>query len=354
MQIKQLTLAEAAAATQSQLVGNPNHCITSVADLETAVETDASFLSNLRYEKAMHSSKAGVIFIDSKTALIEGRNFLINENPSRAFQALVEFFHGFKKELSGFKDIHPTAVIHETCQIGNAVTIGPNAVIDKEVVIGDNTFIGAGSYVGPWTTIGSDCILHPRATVREYCVIGNRVILQPGAVIGSCGYGYIPNKLGHHIKVSQVGNVVLEDDVEIGANTTIDRSRFKSTMIKKGTKIDNLVQIAHGVVIGEHNLIIAQTGIAGSTETGKHVIIAGQVAVNGHIKICDGAIISACTAVSKSIDQPGKYGGSPAIPLEEHNRNSVHLRKIQTYAKALKALKQQFEAHLKERFNSTL
>jgi len=347
MQKKTLTLQELAEQTGSRLNGNAQYPIQNVADLETATEEDVSFLANQRYEQAMNKSKAGAIFVSPTTILPPNKNFLIHENPSAAFQKAIELFHGKMEPLSGFSDIHPTAVIHNSCSIGSGVTIGPYAVIDKEAVIGDGTFIGSGCYIGPRTTIGKDCILHPHVTVRENCKIDNRVILQPGVVIGSCGFGYIPDKLGRHIKLDQRGTVHLEDDVEIGANSTIDRARFKSTRIRRGSKIDNLVQIAHGVIIGEDNILVAQTGIAGSTQTGKHVIMGGQVAVAGHLKIDDGVMLSGRTGVTKSIPA-GKYGGLPAMPLHEYNRNSVFLRNIETYVSQIKDIDKRLKKLEKE------
>lgn len=341
---KVFTLHAIAAMTKSQLVGDPNHEIEGVADLERAGIREASFLENSRYEQNLLQSKAGVVFINSQVSLPAGRNFLIHENPSLAFQQLIEAFFREKGELSGYQGIHPTAVIHETCKIGTQVNIGPHVVIDKDVVLGSNTFIGAGSYIGPHVVIGNDCIIHPRVVIREYCRIGNRVILQPGAVIGSCGFGYITDKKGVHIKLSQLGTVEIEDDVEIGANTTIDRSRFESTTIKKGSKIDNLVQIGHNVTVGPYNIIVAQTGIAGSTKTGHHVVIGGQVAVAGHLKLGDGVMLAGRSGVMKSIPHAGKYGGVPAQPLGEHNRNSVFLLHIEKYfLKPLKALEEQIK-----------
>lgn len=337
------TLAEIAEKTGSTLKGDANYHIQNVADLETATETDISFLANPRYEQAMHRSHAGAIFVSPSTTLPENKNYLLNENPSAAFQKAIELFFGKEVEFSGFHDIHPTAVIHETCLIAAEVTIGPHVVIDKEVVIGEGTFIGAGCYIGPYTTIGMNCHLHPHVTIREKCTIGNRVILQPGVVIGSCGFGYIPNKQGHHIKLDQRGTVELEDDVEVGANSTIDRARFKTTRISRGTKIDNLVQIAHGVVIGEDNIIVAQTGIAGSTQTGRHVVMGGQVAVAGHLKLADGVMLSGRTGVTKSLPT-GKYGGLPAMPLQDYNRNSVFLRNIETYVNRIKELEKNFKS----------
>jgi UDP-3-O-[3-hydroxymyristoyl] glucosamine N-acyltransferase len=272
---------------------------------------------------------------------------LVNPNPSEAFQKTLEAFHGSTQELTGFTGIHPTAVIHESCKIGKQVTIGPYAVIDKEVHVGDGTFIGAGCYVGPYTKIGIECILHPHVIIREKCFIGNRVILQPGAIIGSCGFGYLTNKQGQHTKLNQVGTVTVEDDAEIGANTTIDRARFKTTRIGKGSKLDNLIQIAHGVNIGEHNIFAAQTGIAGSTSTGKWVMIGGQVAIAGHLKIGDRVVLAGRSGVTKSLFESGEYSGIPATPRHEHNRVSIYLRNIANYVTHIKDLQKRIE-HLED------
>ncbi len=346
MKDKSFTLAELAELTHTQLVGNPHHIIKNVADLESAEAEDASFLAKLpfgqtsRYEQAMLKSSAGVIFIHPEAPKPEGRNFLLAEDPSRAFQQVLEIFYESRKLGSGFLGIHPTAVIHETAKIGQGVQIGPHAVVDQHANIGDRTVIGAGCYVGAGVKIGQDCIFHSHVTVRELCIIGNRVILQPGAVIGSCGFGYTTSKQGEHVKLNQIGNVILEDDVEIGANTTIDRGRFKSTKIGKGTKIDNLVQIGHGACIGAHNMIIAQTGIAGSSSTGRYVVLAGQCGLTGHVHLDDGVILSARSAADKSLPK-GRYGGVPAMPLNEHNRISVHIRRIDSYVQRIKALEDQ-------------
>lgn len=338
---KAFTLAELALMTNSSLVGDADHKIDHVADLETAASTDASFLANPLYDKAMRASSAGVVFVSPFVKLIPNRNFLVSQDPSRAFQTVVETFFGSEcQTFSGFEGIHPSAVIHETASIGRNVTIGPLAVIDKDVIIGDHTSIGAGCYIGFKVSIGTHCFLHPHVTVRERCQIGHRVSIQPGAVIGSCGFGYTTNQQGQHIKLNQVGLVVIEDDVEIGANTTIDRSRFKATVIGQGTKLDNLIQIGHGVVIGPHNIIVAQTGIAGSTQTGKYVVIGGQVAVAGHLSIADKTMIAGKSGLSKSITESGKYNGIPAMPLKQYNRMSVFLRNIESYVDQIKTLQE--------------
>jgi len=341
MSSKVFTLEELATLTHSHLIGDARYKISHVADLEAANSTDASFLANPLYDKAMRASSAGVVFVSPNVELIPGRNFLVTQDPSRAFQITIEAFFGQEAQMfSGFTGIHPTAVVHEKAKLGKNIVIGPHAVIDQEAVIGDNTTISAGCYVGFQTMIGNHCFLHPKVVIRERCRIGNRVIIQPGAVIGSCGFGYTTDNQGRHTKLNQIGIVVIEDDVEIGANTTIDRSRFKETIIGQGSKIDNLVQIGHGVSIGAHNIIVSQTGIAGSTKTGKYVVIAGQVAIAGHLSIADKTMIAGKSGVSKSITKSGKYGGIPVLPIHEYNRNSVFLRKIETYIQQIKTLQE--------------
>ena len=341
MSQKVFNLAQLAELTKTNLVGDPSHVIHHVADLETASPEDASFLANPNYDKAMRASKAGVVFVAQGTELVPGRNFLIAENPSRDFQDLVELIFGESVKIqSGFSGIHPTSVIHPTATIGKGATIGPHAVVDKDAVIGNNTTVSSGAYIGYAVRVGNDTFIHPNVTIRERCILGDRVIIQPGAVIGSCGFGYITDKTGKHVKLNQVGIVIIEDDVEIGANTTIDRSRFKATVIKKGTKIDNLVQIGHGAEIGSHNIIVAQCGIAGSSTTGSYVVMGGQSAIAGHLSVADGTMIAGKSGVSKTIVKSGKYGGVPCMPIADYNRNSVHLRNIENYVDRIKQLEE--------------
>ncbi len=347
---KKFTLHELAELTNSELVGNPDHLITSVEDLQSATSEDASFLANPKYREAMKLSHAGVICIDSRFALIEGKNYLLSDNPSRAFQIIVETVLASKYNTSAFEGIHPSAVIHETASIGKNVTIAPHVVIDHGVHIAEGSRIGANVSIGAGVKIGADCLIHPHVTIRERSIIGNRVIIQPGAVIGSCGFGYTTDARGRHTKLDQLGIVIIEDDVEIGANTAIDRARFKATRISRGTKVDNLVQIAHNVSLGQDNIIVSQTGIAGSTKTGKNVVVGGQVGIVGHIEIADYVMIATRGGVSKSVKEAGKYGGSPIMPLSEYNRHQVQVRKIGTYIKQIEDLEARLKA-LEEKKN---
>lgn len=343
-QPKRFSLKELAELTQASLVGNPLHMISGIDDLDSASSEEASFLANLRYREAMIQSQAGVICVDSKTPLLEGKNYLVSDNPSRTFQKIVEAFIHSEYQESGFTGIHPTAVIHPQATIGKDVQIGPHVVIDRGAVVGDFTRIAPHVSIGPGVQIGSHCLLHAGVVIRERCTLGNRVILQPGAVIGSCGFGYTTDVKGQHTKLDQLGIVVIEDDVEIGANTTIDRARFKETRISRGTKIDNLVQIAHNVTLGPNNIIVSQSGIAGSVKTGRNVVLGGQAGIVGHLEITDGVMIATRGGVSKSITKPGKYAGGPVMSLIEHNRQQVHLRKIGAYVQKIESLEKRLAA----------
>ena len=337
------TLQELAELTNSQLKGDPLFEISGVDTLEEASESDVSFLANPKYLEAMKGSSAGVICINADAPQDAGQNYLISVDPSRTLQHLVELLSANCK--SGFEGIHSTAIIHDSAYIGKNVNIGPYVVIDQGVTIGDGTVIHAHVSIGAMTKIGSACTIFSQVAIRENCLIGDRVIIQPGAVIGSCGYGYTMNAKGHHQKLDQVGNVILEDDVEVGANTTIDRARFKSTRIGRGTKLDNLVQIGHNVTLGEDNLIISQSGIAGSAKTGRHVFMGGQGGIVGHVEIADNVQIATRGGVSKDIKESGVYGGGPVMPMRDFNLMQVHVRKLDTYVKRIKKLEELAHDH---------
>lgn len=337
------SLKELAELCSADIVGDPDFPISGVNTLDEASNEDISFLANSRYTQAMKTSKAGAVCIDRQTEPVPGKNYLVSDNPSASFQLIAQKLLCINPEGSGFKGVHPTAVVHPSAQIGANVTIGPYAVIDRHTVVGEGTQIGPHVSIGYEVMIGKNCILHPSSIVRERCRLGNGVILQPGAVIGSCGFGYLPDALGRFQKLEQLGIVILEDDVEIGANTTIDRSRFKATIVRRGAKIDNLCQVAHNVEIGEHNAIAAQTGLAGSSKTGKHVMLGGQVGIVGHVELGDQVLIATRGGVSKNL-KAGKYRGSPAIPINEYHRQEVHIRKLEEYVARLKKLENMMAA----------
>lgn len=345
--VKSFSLSELSKLLGAELSGDGARQISGVNALNLAVENEASFLANPRYGEAMKESRAGVICVGRQTALIDGKNFLVSDDPSRLFQQIAELFYSVVN--SAFTGIHPTAVVHSSAWIGQNVSIGPYSVIDADAKIGSRSKIGAHVFIGAGVEIGEECRIDPMCSVREGCHLGHRVILQSGSIIGSCGFGYTTDKTGRHQKIQHLGTVVIEDDVEIGANTTIDRSRFDQTVVGQGSKIDNLVQIAHNVRIGPHNLIAAQSGVAGSSQTGRHVVLGGQVGVAGHLALDDQVMVAAQSGISKSL-KTGKYRGSPAIPISEYNRQEVYVRRLEEYAAKIKDLENRL-ADLEKRFS---
>ncbi len=342
------TLSEIAKMTSSELLGDPDFVVKGVDNIESAAASDLTFLANPLYAKQLNRSKAGAILTTQPLSIEKNIHLLIHPNPSKAFQQIIELFHDLELSNSGFTNIHETAVIHPSAEIAEKVQIGPYVVIDQNTKIGANTKILAHTTIGPYVSIGENCLIHAGVTIRENCELKNAVILQPGAVIGSCGFGYITDNKGHHKKLQHVGRVILEDFVEIGANTTIDRSRFKDTHIEQGTKIDNLVQVGHGVKIGAHSLIISQAGIAGSTKLGRHNIIAGQVGIVGHLELGDYITIAARGAVTKNLKHPGRYGGAPAVPEDRFYTQQMHFRKLDIYVSKIKNLEKRLAQLEKE------
>lgn len=341
--IPKFTLELLAKKTGARAVGDPNYEISNVAGLDTADNLDVSFLANLKYLDMMHLSHAGVICVSEDIDLPKHKNFLVSSDPSRTFQQIAELIMLVNRPKSAFKGVHERAFVHETAKLGNHVTVAPSSVIDQKCQIGDNTVIAPNVTIGPGVTIGENCFINSGVQIREGCKIGNRVILQPGAIIGSCGFGFTTDSNGKHRKLDQIGTVIIEDDVEIGANTTIDRARFKATVIKQGTMIDNLVQIAHNVEIGNDCIIVSQTGIAGSTKLGKRVTLGGQVGVVGHVVLADDVIVTSRGGVSKSLKQQGIYRGEPVAPIKEYHEEKVHIRRLKKYAAEIKALRQRVE-----------
>jgi UDP-3-O-[3-hydroxymyristoyl] glucosamine N-acyltransferase len=299
--------------------------IRGVASIEDAGPEDVTFLANPKYASALQSSKAGAAFVSPDFGQSVAPVLIRVENPSVAFAKAVEQFA--PKPVSFPPGIHPTAVVAEGVELGEGVSIQPHAVLERGAKVGANTVIGAHSYIAHGASVGSGCLIHPRVTIAERCVVGNRVILHSGCVVGSDGFGF-ETIAGKHVKIPQVGIVQIDDDVEIGANTTLDRARFGRTWIGQGTKIDNLVQIAHNVVIGKNCLIVSHVGISGSTRIGDGVTIAGQVGVVGHIQIGDGVVIGAQSGVNKSIVKPGLYMGTPAIPASEYREQVAYIHRL--------------------------
>lgn len=309
--------------------------ITGLASVNEAEPGQITFYGNPKYLGALRATKAAAALVPNNFQEEVAVPTIRVENPTAAFAVIVEAFSPPPIPFS--PGIHPTAVIGAGAQIAEDASIQPYAVIEPGVTIGARTIVGAHCYVGHECSIGEDCHLHAHVSIRERCLIGNRVILHNGVVVGSDGFGYelINNK---HTKIPQVGIVQIDDDVEVGANTTIDRARFGRTWIQAGTKIDNLVQIAHNITIGQHSILCAQVGISGSTKVGNYVTLAGQVGVNGHIQIGDGAIVTAKAGITKSVKPKEILVGLPAKPMKDYKENYVLLQNISKLYQRVKDL----------------
>jgi UDP-3-O-[3-hydroxymyristoyl] glucosamine N-acyltransferase len=312
--------------------------IRGVASIADAGPEHVTFLGNPKYLPSLRASRAGAVLVAQDFSESVSPQLVRVENPSLAFAKLVERFA--PKPVPVTPGIHPTAVVGPGVELEEGVCVQAHVVIEAGARIGARTVVGAFGFVGASARIGEDCRIHPRVTVAERCVIGNRVILHPGVVIGSDGFGFELSG-GRHVKIPQVGIVQIDDDVEIGANTTVDRARFGRTWIQEGTKIDNLVQIAHNVVIGRHCLIVAQVGISGSTRLGDYVTLAGQVGVVGHIEIGDQSVVGAQSGVSKSLPGREFYMGSPAVPAGEYREQVAFIRRLSRLNERVQALEKQ-------------
>ncbi|MEI8345370.1 MAG: UDP-3-O-(3-hydroxymyristoyl)glucosamine N-acyltransferase [Candidatus Omnitrophota bacterium] len=320
---KNYSLSEIAALVGGRVCGDPAVRITGIGGIKEAKEGDITFLQDKRYLPLLSDTGASAVLVGPEIRE-SGKPLVQVQNPSQAFSVLSEYFHPSRTAVCG---VHSTAVIEKKARIGSDVTIGPHAVIEDEASIGDRARIGANSFVGAGCRIGADVLIYPNVVIREDCVIGERTIIHSGSVIGSDGFGYETTG-GVHKKIPQIGNVVIEEDVEVGANVCIDRGRFSKTWIQKGTKIDNLVQIAHNVVIGPHSMIVSQVGISGSTELGHHVVIAGQAGITGHLAIGDESIIGAQAGVNKSLPPKSVVLGSPAKPIGEQKRLFAYINRL--------------------------
>ena len=323
-----LSLAEIAVAVGGEL---PTDCaeiqISGVAALADARPGEISFYWHPRYAADLRATKASAVLVPRDFDGDCPAVCLRVDNPSAAFMAVTPKF--IPQQAPPRAGIHPSAVIAPDAKISSDATVHALAVVGEGALIGAGSVIGSGCQIGAGAKIGSGCILHPNSVVRDGCILGDRVILQSGAVIGSDGFGYNTDPAtGRHTKIPQIGIVVIEDDVEIGANSTVDRARFGRTVIGEGTKIDNMVMIAHNVVVGKHCIICAQVGIAGSAEIGNHVIIAGQAGIVGHIKIGDGAILGAQCGVSNDIAPKARVVGGPPRPVGEWKRTVVRIDRL--------------------------
>ena len=338
MDIRVSELAELLSA--KILAGDPARAITGFASLKEAAPGDLSFFSDVRYKQRLQDTRAGAVLVPADfdcTGLPDSLAFLGVNDPSGAFEKVVDKYGWTAAPFCA--GIHPTAVVPDSVVADRAkISIGANAVIDEQAVLADGVEIGAGCFVGRGVRMGQGCKLFANATVHEGCILGQNVIIHSSAVIGADGFGY-EFKNGRHRKVRQAGIVQVDDDVEIGAGSMIDRARFGRTWIGEGTKIDNLVQIAHNVVIGKHCIIVAGVGIAGSAVIGDYVVIAAQSGVAGHVHVGSQATLGARAGVTKDVPAgQAYYMGFPIAPAKEEQRRQASVRRLPQLLERVKRL----------------
>lgn len=343
----EISLAEIAKKVSGQLTGNGKILIHGLADLGSAGSGQISFFANPKYKNSLDNTRASAVIVSKDFAPSRKDIAWVKvENPNLAFSKVISLFAPETFVLE--KGIHPQAQVAKGAKLGRDVRVGAFAVIGENVKIGAHSEIHSGVFLGPDSKVGEHCVLYPHVCIRERVSLGNRVIVHCGTVIGSDGFGFEFVK-GHWEKIPQCGTVEIEDDVEIGANCAIDRGRFGSTRIGKGTKLDNLVHVAHNVQVGHDALLIAQVGISGSAEIGNYVILAGQAGVSGHIRVGDGAKVAGGSGVMGDAAPGEELAGVPAIPFREWIKSSARFRKLSEQAEELRNLKRRIEKLEKKR-----
>lgn len=326
----QFTALQIATLIKGKIEGDPDAKVSHVAKIEEAGAGSLSFIANPKYEEYLYTTNASIIIVNDTLEVLEQvKPTLIRvKDAYSGFASLLEKYNEIISR-KGRNGIEQPSFVSKTASIGKDVYIGAFTYIGENVIIGDNVKIYPGCYIGDNVVINEDSQLFAGVKIYDGCSIGSRVILHSGAVIGGDGFGFAPQKDGTYRKVPQIGNVIIEDDVEIGANTTIDRATMGSTHIRKGVKLDNLIQIAHNAEIGENTVIAAQTGVSGSTKLGKNCIVGGQVGIVGHIQLADGTRINAQSGLSKSVNEPNQaLTGSPAFDYKSSLRSQAIFRNL--------------------------
>jgi UDP-3-O-[3-hydroxymyristoyl] glucosamine N-acyltransferase len=344
-QITHQALAELVGGTLVQ--GDPDALVTGLNSLAEAAAGEVSFLGNPRYAPQVKTTRASVVLVaEDFQEDLPDKALIRVENPTFAFSFVIRFFGPAVRPFT--PGVHATAVVAASARFDPAkVCIGPHVVVEDDVAIGDGSSIYAGAFIGFGATLGEGCVIHVNAVIKDHCRLGSRVTIHSGSVIGTDGFGYETVK-GQHLKIEQVGIVQIDDDVEVGSCTTIDRARFGRTHIGEGTKIDNLVQIAHNVSTGRGCILVSQVGVSGSTRLGNYVVMGGQVGVAGHLEIGDQVTFLAKSGVTKSIHEPGAYTGYPARPLIEGRRMMMYPGRVPELMDRVKDLEKKL-AELEQR-----
>lgn len=312
-----------------EVVGDPNALVAGLAKIEEGQPGTLSFLSNPKYEEYIYTTNSSICIVnktfDPNKPLPATLTLVKVEDAYSCFAKLLEVYSQMSKKQP---KIETPSFISENAQIGDDLYLGAFAYIGENAKIGNNVSIYPNVYIGENVEIGNGCVIHPGASIYAECKIGNNCIIHAGVVIGADGFGFAPDQNGEYQKVPQIGNVILEDNVEVGSNSTIDRATMGSTIIRKGVKIDNLCQIAHNVEIGKNTAMAAQVGIAGSAKIGENVMIGGQAGISGHLNIADGTRIVAQSGIPSSVKKAATLMGSPGIPLEDYKKSYFGFRKL--------------------------
>lgn len=334
---------------EGKIEGDKNAIVHSFGKIEEAKAGQLAFLANPKYEDYLYTTSASIIIINETLELRSSVTATLIRVPDAylAFAGLLQKYEEMMQE--SMVGIQQPSYIHPSAKMGANIYAGAFTYIGEDASIGDNVKLYPGVYIGDEVVIGNNCVMHPGVKIYNDCVIGNNVIIHAGTVVGGDGFGFAPLANGKYKKVPQIGNVVIEDNVEIGANTTIDRATLGSTIIKEGTKLDNLIQIAHNVEIGNDTVIAAQAGVSGSTKIGNNVMIGGQAGIVGHLQIADGARINAQSGVSKSIKKKGAVTGSPAFDYTAALRSQALLRTLPDMEKRIAELEKIIEQLIAER-----
>ena len=334
------TVAALAAYVEGELIGDGDVLIERVASLENAGKGEAAFIENEKFLEQAKQSKASCLILPMKVSSDDFACAIKVKMPKLAFARIAELLHPAKREMPS---IHPTAVVHPTARVSEKAFIGSHVYVGEDSIIDEGVQIHAGSYIGANVHIGRDSILRPNVTVYDDVTLGQRVILHTGVVIGADGFGYVRDE-NEHLKFPQIGTVIIEDDVEIGANSCVDRGALGQTRIGRGTKLDNLVHVAHNVQIGERVIIVAMTGISGSVEIGDDVMMSGQVGIADHVRVENGAVIGAKSAVFPGkIVRRGVWCGIPIQPLEKYKRITANMNDLPQMREQLKELRKRVE-----------
>jgi UDP-3-O-[3-hydroxymyristoyl] glucosamine N-acyltransferase len=339
-----MKLSELASALGCEIKGGDGSLeITGVAGMEHAAPSELTFLANPKYAHKLKNTHAGAVLVSSPVEALASSNVaqLISSNPYLDVARALALFYQPPRPKPG---IHPLAWVATSATVGDHASIGPFAVVGENVVLGHNAVLHSHVVIYEGATIGDDFYAHSHSVVREYCRIGSRVILQNGAIVGGDGFGFAKRADGTHAKIVQSGVTVIEDDVEIQTLTSVDRASMGETRVKRGAKIDSLVQVGHGCVVGEDNIICAQTGLAGSTILGKNVLLAGQVGVSGHLTIHDGAVVYAQSGIGHDVEPGGVVSGSPAFEVHQWLRAITAFPKLPEISRTIRQLEKRLEA----------